>query len=311
MARQGERHAAQPAAPPEAAPALPVAGGQLRVERVGLGEPALGQRPGDANRNTMTSSEPPGAPQTAWRQPRAPRASRTSRRLIAWSRTQPRSRGTTVLGPRLPLEWPTTWTTARGLTRRPGIDGDGPSAPHDRPAPLELLHRQVDALSPERGERGLDALAPDQAFEVAGLTPGVRQERAVRAGRVGVDEVACQAEEVGLAGRQPRPHRRSGLGAGDLAAEEAGRRGKETGGHAKVLENLGPQHREAFAYPARSAAVTGGAPRARRAGGRPPGRWRAPTRTPGTGDPASRGSRRPPARRCCNVHEGARTSVHA
>src|SRR5262245_65490370 len=61
-----------------------------------------------------------------------------------------------------------------GIDQTPGIDGNGPPAAHERPAPLEFLHREVHALPPERCERALDSVAPDQTLEVAGLTSRVR-----------------------------------------------------------------------------------------------------------------------------------------
>ncbi len=129
-----------------------------------------------------------------------------------------------------------------GIDQPSGIDGNGPPAAHERPASLELLHRQVHALPPERHEGAFDTVAPDQALEVSGLAPRVGQERPVRAGRIAVHEIAAETEEVGLAIRQARAHRSAGLGAGDATPEKAGQAGKEAGGYAEVFEKIGSRH---------------------------------------------------------------------
>ena len=125
-----------------------------------------------------------------------------------------------------------------GIDQPSGIDRNGPPAAHQWTAPLEFLHREVHALPPERCERALDPVAPDQTLEVAGLASRVSQQRSVRALRVRVHEIAAKREKVRLATLKPHAYRHPRLGARDAMPEKAGHAGKEAGSDAKVFEKV-------------------------------------------------------------------------
>ena len=63
--------------------------------------------------------------------------------LTAWSRTNARSIGTGVRGPRLPLDSDNPCTTARGSTSVRRVDGEREAAAHDGAAALVLVAGEV------------------------------------------------------------------------------------------------------------------------------------------------------------------------
>ena len=318
VAREGQGHAGQPAAPPKTPPTPSVAGGHLGVERIELGEPVLGRRAHDGepedDDHLGAAGRPPDrvapADGIAGLQDEPP-----AHRVVA---DPGEVQGHDGLRPATAARMAQHVDDREGIDQPSGIDGNGPPAAHERPASFELLHRQVHALPPQRPEGAFDTVAPDQALEVSGLAPRVGQQRPVRAGRIAVHEIAAETEEVGLAIRQARAHRSAGLGAGDATPEKAGQAGKKRAATRRSSRRTGrgtwagilpgrdrPCNRRrpravGSTAPSRSGAPPspeGGRP-ARPAGSPRPGRSRGPTGSPARGAPGSRGSRRPPGRTC-------------
>ena len=85
-------------------------------------------------------------------------------------------------------------------------EGEARAPSHGRPAPLELVERDVDARGNQPAERALDPFLCHERVQVAALAAGVRQELPIRTARVAVDCPIDERQETLLALRQASLH---------------------------------------------------------------------------------------------------------
>ena len=114
------------------------------------------------------------------------------------------------------------------------IDAEAQAAAHDRPATLVLVAGEVHAGAVERGERALDAVAPDPGGDVGFGRARVREEPGVRRAREAkrpsdAREQPFVATRIAVA--DDRPHRVER----ERRAQEARQRGEEAQPDAKVV----------------------------------------------------------------------------
>ena len=91
----------------------------------------------------------------------------------------------------------------QGIREHVGLGRQGQAPAHDGLPALGLVDRQVDALRQELAKGALEAVAADEPRQVAELTARVLEKAPVDAGRVPVDRVAGEREEVLLTPREP------------------------------------------------------------------------------------------------------------
>jgi hypothetical protein len=111
---------------------------------------------------------------------------------------------------------------------------DRRASPDDRPPTLELVDREIDAVSEESRERRLDALSAHQTGKVTVLAAGEREQPAIDAGGPGEDGVARELEKVVRPVLEPAPEGPTRFVDGDRPPKEA-RKGRE---QARSLEGL-------------------------------------------------------------------------
>ena len=91
----------------------------------------------------------------------------------------------------------------QGIREHVGLGRQGQAPAHDGLPALGLVDRQVDALRQELAKGALEAVAADEPRQVAELAARVLEKAPVDAGRVPVDRVAGEREEVLLTPREP------------------------------------------------------------------------------------------------------------
>ena len=102
--------------------------------------------------------------------------------------------------------------------------------------PFELVERDVHALTGERPERALDALARDERPKVARLTAGIPQQAGIRTRRACLDRAIRDGEEPLLARRQVAPQLVSRRPERDRRSQEVRHVTREAPQHAGVAD---------------------------------------------------------------------------
>ena len=113
-------------------------------------------------------------------------------------------------------------------------DFEGKFAPDDRPASLEFVHREIDALFQEDTQGGFDAFCGREPFQVPHLASGAREHGPVRAERIPVDEPPHRIKETGFPGPEPASEfGRSGRRV-PWMSQRGGKPGQKTGAYPEV-----------------------------------------------------------------------------
>jgi hypothetical protein len=99
---------------------------------------------------------------------------------------------------------------------RPNLDRGG--SPHGRPATLEFVHRQVDAVVQESAERALDAVLADESRDIFQVAAGQLEKPAVRARGTPIDMPSDERQEVRLPRLQATADDAPGFGHGERTA---------------------------------------------------------------------------------------------